>query len=113
MAALTVNKSKRSGNGVDLAGAAASGGGDTFINTGAELVIIKNGSGAPMTLTVETQSTVDGLAVADLTATIGAGETRCLGPFPPAIYSEGAASGGNANLSYSSATSVTVAVVQL
>ncbi len=113
MAALTVQQSKRSGNGVDLAGVAAAGGGDTFPTTGKEVVVITNGGGSPVTLTVATPGTVDSLAVADLTATIGAGETRLLGPFPPSIYATDGQPGSNVALSYSGVTSVTVAVVRV
>lgn len=113
MAALTVQAVRRSSNGIDLAGAAASGGGDTFPTTGKECLVIKNGGGAGITLTVATPVTVDGLPVSELTATIGAGETRILGPFPPAWYSTDGNPGSNVALSYSSVTSVTVAVVQL
>lgn len=112
MAALTVATSKRSTNGNDLAGVAASVGGDTFVNTGTELLVIKNGGGSGITLTVATPVTVDSLAVTDLTATIGAGETRMLGPFPPGIYNDTLAAGGIVSLSYSGVTSVTVAVIK-
>ncbi len=111
MATHNVLQSRRASNGQDLAGVAAAGGGDVFPNTGKEIVVIKNGGGSGITLTVETKATLDGLAVTDLTATIAAGETRAVGPFPPSIYSVGGAAGGNAALSYSGVTSVTVAVV--
>lgn len=110
MATLTVNPAKRSGNGVDLAGVAAAGGGDSFPNTGAEVLVIKNGGGSGITLTVVTPVTVDGLAVADLTATIAAGATAMVGPFPPGTYSDGS---GNVNLTYSAVTTVTVSVVKV
>lgn len=110
MAVLTVQQATRSTNGIDLAGVAAAAGGDTFPNTGREVLIIKNGGGAPITLTVATPATVDGLAVADLTATIGAGATRMIGPFPPSVYS---ASDGSVALTYSAVTSVTVAAVKV
>lgn len=114
MAALTVQQSKRSGNGVDLAGVSAGGGGDTFATTGKELLVIKNGGGSPITLTVATPGTAgDGLAIADLTATIGAGESRLLGPFPPGLYAVDGQPGNNVALSYSGVTSVTVAVVRV
>lgn len=113
MAVLTVLNSARAGNGVDLAGAAAAGGGDSFVNTGSEVFVIKNGSGAPITATFVTPATVDGLAVADLTATIAAGATRMVGPFPPGVYNDTGAPGGSVSVTYSAATSVTVAVVKV
>lgn len=113
MAVLTVSSAKRATNGLDLAGVAAAGGGDTFVNTGQEVLVIKNGSGAPITLTVATPVTVDGLAVTDLTATIGAGETRMVGPFPPGIYNDTGVAGGSVSLTYSGVTTLTVAVVKV
>lgn len=113
MAVLTVANAVRSSNGVDLAGVAAAGGGDTFVNTGAEVVVIRNGGGSPITLTVATPVTVDGLAVTDLTASIAAGATRAIGPFPPGWYNDTAVSGGSVSLSYSGVTSVTVAVLKV
>jgi hypothetical protein len=111
MATLTVLQSRRSSNGQDLVGVAAAGGGDVFPNTGKEIVVIKNGGGSPVTLTAVTQATLDGLAVTDLTASIGAGETRAVGPFPAGVYSIGGVAGGNVSLTYSGVTSVTVAVL--
>ncbi|MEK7178551.1 MAG: hypothetical protein AAB721_02775 [Patescibacteria group bacterium] len=113
MATLTVLTSKRSANGNDLVGVAAAGGGDVFPNTGKEVVVIKNGGAGAITLTVVTPATIDGLAVADLTATIGVGETRAVGPFPPGVYSTGGVAGGNVSLTYSGVTTVTVAVLAL
>jgi hypothetical protein len=110
MATLTVATAVRTTNGVNLVGVSAAGGGDVFPNTGSEVVVIKNGSGSPITLTVVTPATVDGLAVADLTASIGAGETRMVGPFPTAVYSDGS---GNVSLTYSAVTTVTLAVVKV
>lgn len=113
MAALTVQNAARASNGVDLAGVAANVGGDTFVNSGQEVLVIKNGSGAGITLTVVTPATVDGLAVADLTASIGAGATRMIGPFPPGTYNDTLANGGIVSLTYSAVTSVAVAVVKV
>lgn len=113
MAALTVQTASRSANGQSLAGVAAAGGGDTFVNTGQEILVVKNGGGAGITVTITTPATVDGLAVADLTATIAAGETRSIGPFPPSIYNDTGVNGGNVSVGYSSVTSVTVAVLKV
>lgn len=113
MAQLTITPARRGTNGIDLgAGVAAAAGGDVFENTGSELLAIKNGGGGAITLTAVTPATVDGQAVADLTASIGAGETRLVGPFPTAYYSAGGVTGGNVSLTYSGVTSVTVTVVR-
>lgn len=113
MAVLTVATAVRSSNGVDLAGVAAAGGGDTFVNNGQEVLVIRNAGGSPITLTVATPALIDGLAVSDLTASIGAGATRMVGPFPPAWYNDTGLAGGSVALTYSGVTSVTVAVVKV
>lgn len=113
MAALTVQPAARSANGVDLAGVAAAGGGDSFTNSGQEVFVVKNGGGAPITVTVVTPATVDGLAVTDLTASVAAGATRMIGPFPPGIYNDTGAAGGIVSVTYSGVTTVTVAVVKV
>jgi hypothetical protein len=102
MAVLTVLDAKRATDGTDLAGAAAAGGGDSFANDGMTVLVIKNGGGSPITLTAVTTITIDGLAVTDLTCSIGAGATRAVGPFPTSYYSS------TVSLTYSGVTSVTV-----
>lgn len=113
MAVLTVVSAKRSANGNDLVGVAAAAGGDSFVNSGQEVVVLKNASAGIITVTVPTPVTVDGLAVADLTAAIGVGETRLLGPFPPAWYNDTGLGGGSVNMTYSGVTTLTVNVVKV
>ncbi len=109
MADITAQTAARSANELTMASAAA--GGDTFTNTGIELLLIINGSGSPITLTVTTPQTVDSeadLAVADLAIVIPAGEQHLIGPFPKAHYNN---SSDQVSLSYSAVTSVTLAVI--
>jgi len=106
MATLTVQHPSRSANAITQP--AAEAGGDVFPNTGKELLLIKNGSASPITLTIATPATVDGLAVSDRTVAIPAGETHLLGPFPTSYYNNAS---GQVALTYSDATSVTVAVL--
>ena len=107
MAALTPVSPSRAAN--DFSFAAAAAGGDTFANTGKEMVLITNGSGSGITLTIATTITVDGEDVADKEITIGAGETHLLGPWPANLYSDG---DGLVSLAYSLETSITVAVIK-
>lgn len=114
MTVLTVVVAKRTANGNDLAGVSAAAGGDSFVNTGKEFVVIKNGDSSPMTLTIVTPATIDGdLAIADRTATIGIGETRMIGPFQPGLYNDTLVAGGKVSLTYSSVTSLKVNAVQI
>jgi hypothetical protein len=113
MAVLTVSRLTRdSATGVDIAGVAAAAGGDTFANDGQTLLNIFNGGGSPITLTVVTPATVEGLAVADRTYSIPASGRRVIGPFRPSLYNDaGGVVGGNVSLTYSAVTSVTVVPV--
>ena len=88
----------------------AAGGGDAFLNTGREFIEIANGSGSSINVTIATQSTVDGLAVADRVVAVGAGETKKIGPFPKGAYND---SDGKVQVTYSAAGSVTIAVFNL
>ncbi|MET9999832.1 hypothetical protein ABZ069_23160 [Streptomyces microflavus] len=89
--------------------AAAAGGGDTApIGTNLLLHVI-NGGGAPVTLTIVTPGTADGLAIADTAKAIAAGASAFV-PLRP-VYRNPVT--GRAALTYSGVTSVTVAVLQL
>lgn len=111
MALLTPVAIRRTSNGRDLVGAAAAGGGDTFINNGRELLHIKNASVSPITVTVVTPGTVDGGAIADLAIVVPAGATHMAGPFPPQNYNDTGAVGGLVSLTYSGVTTLTVGVI--
>lgn len=110
MATLTPVTAVRTG--LDIVGAAVAAAtlGDTFPNTGRELLFIANGDVSDMTLTIVTPATLAGQAVADRTVTIPAGESRLIGPFPVGIYNNAA---GGVDLTYSSVTDLTVYVVRV
>ena len=94
--------------GVSLGATSAAGGGDKFVNTGSELLYIKNGGGSTITLTLDAQ-TVAGLTITGPTVSVAAGAEKIVGPFDPRYFTD---SSGFLNLSYSAVTSVTVAVIQ-
>lgn len=99
-------------NGVDLAGTAADVAGDTWANSGQEFVVIKNGSGAGITVTLNIRPTaIDGTlgTVTDPTVAIAAGATRIIGPFPPGLYNDAQ---GLAQVLYSAVTTVTMTVIK-
>lgn len=93
-------------------GAAASAGGDSFLNDGKTLFMVMNGGGSPITITETLPSTavVDGQLPASRTVTVAAGERTLIGPFPTAIYSDTL---GYMNIAYSGVTSVTVKAIQI
>lgn len=108
MAVLTATAITRAG--VDVVGASADGAGDEWANTGYEVVEVKNGGGAGITVTLDVQATVDGAAVTDPTVSISAGQTKIIGPFAKGIYNN--TSNDRAKITYSGVTSVTVKVLK-
>lgn len=91
--------------------AADASNGETCPNNGSLFLHVKNTGGAACTVTIATQGTVDGLAIADLAVSVPATTgDRLIGPFPPGIYND---SNGNIGVSYSTGTGVTAAYVQL
>ena len=86
--------------------------GEVFDNTYQNLFLhVKNGAGAPITVTIGVASTVDGLTVPDLAVVVGAGSEKMIGPFPNNIYGQADVDSGIENgvlIDYSSGTSVTV-----
>jgi hypothetical protein len=82
----------------------AASGGATRSNTGREVIHIHNLSGGPITVTISTPDTVDGLAVAERTVVIADNLIMAIGTFPRYAY------GSTVNVSYSGTTSVNVLV---
>lgn len=119
MAQLTVNKISNA-SALAQALAAASGGGDSFPNTGKEFIAIKNAGGAPITLTVvgsaganndKCNFGVAGTPGHDKTYSItNDSNVYVVGPFPVRPYADGS---GLTQLTYSAVTSVTVEVFSL
>jgi hypothetical protein len=73
-------------------------------------VHVKNGSGGEVTVTIDTPGTVDGLAIADRTVAVPAGEERIIGPFPTAYYNQ---ADGTVHVDFSAVTSVTIAAFKV
>lgn len=92
--------------GAELTFAAASGGGDTIANpTSFDVLYVDNGSGAPIDVTIAVPGTEwNGVAKPDTVVTVPAGDLFAV------KLDERYASSGVAAVTYSSATTVTVAV---
>lgn len=73
-------------------------------NDGRVFIEVANGGGSPDTVTIITNKTIGGLAVADRTVLVAAGATKLIGPFPPDIYND---ADGLLNWTHSFITSVT------
>jgi hypothetical protein len=96
--------------GVDTVGSAADATGDEWANTGKEFVEVKNGSGAGITVTLNIRALIDGAAAVNPTVSVGAGQTKIIGPFPSGIYND-TQNPPRARINYSAVASVTVKVL--
>lgn len=101
---------------IDLTGledftlAAASGGGDTFLNDGTLLLVVDNAGGAPITVTVDSLRASDYGTDEDIAVSVPAGSRTFLGPFDHGRFNTTAQTVG---VTYSSVTSVTVAALKV
>ena len=86
--------------------------GNMFRNTGKEILHVVNADASPTTVTLVTPATVAGLAIADQTIVIAAGEERMMGHLDPNVYNQSGTDAGKVYVQYTNVTSVTVAVVQ-
>jgi hypothetical protein len=96
--------------GLEETFAAAAGGGDTFKNDGRTFFHAKNASVGDITLTFTTPGKIHGVAIADPTVVVTAGEERLVGPFDPSIFNSSA---GLVAVGYSGVTTLTVSAVRL
>lgn len=111
MAALATQVVTQAGLGPTYASAA--GGGDTVTPDAATFLHVKNGSGAPITVTVDDVGTpVPGgsAANADIVVSVPAGGERMIGGITPDRFAR--ASDGQAAISYSGVTSLTIAAIK-
>lgn len=107
---LTVTPINRSGVDLTAILEAFNADGEKVLNGGDVFVVVYNGSGGTRTVTVTTPRTVDGLAVADLTATVDTTDYLLLGPFPTDTFNN---SDGKVYVDVDSETSVTVGAFRL
>lgn len=103
MALLTVQQITAAGV-VPQTPVAAAPGGDTFSNNGRTKLIIANGGGSGITVTISAQIACDMGTLHDITNSIAAGATEIMGPFSTR-YND---SSGLVHVGYSAVTSVTV-----
>ena len=85
-----------------------------FANNGRVILHVKIGAGANV-LTVVSQATFGGLAVANRTVTLTASETHILGPYPPNVHNEtvSATDPGYTSIQFSSVTNLEVVAIRL
>ena len=115
MATLTLQTATKAGQ--TLTFACAAGGGDVVSNNGGgTILIVNNGSGASINVTVTAQNTsvktndAGTVTISDQVVAVGAGAIRAIGPFKPNIFNN---TSNQLEISYSSATSVTIACMKV
>lgn len=108
MATLAVQSSAQDGTALTLNSVA--GGGDQFLNDGDTIMIVTNGSGGSLTVTLPPGGTPGGLTLSDVTGTVADGATEAFGPFPPSLYND---SSGYVQVTWSATTSVTAAILSV
>lgn len=83
---------------------------DTVPANGKVCLWVKNGSGAPITVTIITTAVYSGLAVADVAVVVAAGAEKIIGPFARSLFANAQ---GEADIDYSATTTVTRAALQV
>lgn len=82
---------------------------DKFLNTGREVLLVTNGGGSSINVTLTPGGTPGGLALATVVIAVANGTSKLIGPFNPAFWND---SGGFVNVAYSATASVVEAVIQ-
>lgn len=106
----TLNVQAISLTGLSPSYAAASSGGDKVRPGRTTFLHVKNAGASSATVTLATPGTVGGLAIADRTVTVAASGSQMI-PVPADLYADPALD-GLAAISYSDATSLTVAALR-
>ena len=97
--------------GVTPSFVAAEADGNMWLGRGNEFIVVKNGSGGAINVTVQAPNYWKGVALEDQVVSVGAGSEEWIGPFPQGAFAQGA--DGKVYVDYATVTSVTVAVVRL
>jgi hypothetical protein len=112
--AMTAISGNRQGTDISTAAMTALGAntGVSFQNSGAMELIVNNGAGAPITVTLTSVGNgPDGNAATPPTVSVPAGKTYAIGPMSRSAYLSPDGS-GNTYIDFSSSTSVSVLLLQ-
>jgi hypothetical protein len=96
--------------GLTPAYGACAAGGDEFVNSGREVIHVKNGHTAPQTVTVNSQAACSQGFDHDAAVVVTNAQERIIGPFPKARFDDPNA---KVQLTYSGVTALTIAVIQV
>lgn len=108
MADLTVQAISLSGINPTFGAAAETG--DAFLNSGREYLHVKNGGGAEVTVTIDSQAACNQGFDHNAAVAVPASGERIIGPFPKARFND---ANEKVQVAYSDVTGVTVAAVRL
>lgn len=86
--------------------------GNAIVNNGKLVLLIKNGSGAGITVTVVSVADEHG-RTGDNSVPIAAGAEACVGLMDPALWNQRSGDVGEVHVTFSSGTSVTMAALSL
>ena len=109
--ALTVNTTTRAGTDQAATLVSADAAGNYWPTTGAEWLVVTNGGGSAITVSLVIQQKVDTVTPAARTVSVPAGKTYIIGPFPSAYNDNN--NPARMNVTYSAVTTVTVGVFTL
>jgi hypothetical protein len=88
---------------------AATSGGDSFEPGPHTFLYVKNGGGSSINVTVDTTATAFGEPISNVVTAVAAGAEAFIGPFQPAEVEQPGT--GQADITYSAVTTVTIAVL--
>ena len=88
---------------------AASVGGDQYYPTSSTFLYVKNGSGAPITVTVATTATIFGQPISNVAVSVPAAGEEMLGPYDPGMVAQPVTN--LANVTYSAVASLSIAAI--
>ncbi len=110
MARVTLIASVLAPGGVVFSPVAAETDGNAVKNEGNQFFYIKNGSGGAVTITFQTPRTVDGIAIEEVTDSLGAGNEEMYGVFSTHVFNQ---SNGEVWVDFSAVASVTIQAFKL
>lgn len=85
--------------------------GNMFKNDGNVIIEVKNTSGAPVNVTIQTPAKVGGVDLAEIIVSVPATTGhKAIGPFDPTLFNQ---AGGMAYIDTSAQTGVTIAVLRI
>lgn len=112
--AFTVTTTAAAGVVLPAAGAVDNTNGNSFANSGRELIEVTNASGGALTISFVTQGVytvgITSYPIADLNVSLANATTRGYGPFDKTLFND---TDGNVQITWSTGTSVTARVISL